>query len=174
MLLPLNWLKDILKIKLDAKELASLLMSKSLEVEKIENPAEHLDKIVVAKILEIKQHPNADKLRLAVCEVANGRRQQVVCGGSNLRKGMKVAFAALGAKVRWHGEGDLVELKSAEIRGVKSEGMICASTEIGLGEIFPPKDSHEILVISWAISFRFCRSISFFILSINSSTFGSL
>jgi|GEM_PF-113352 len=149
MLLPLNWLQDILKIRLDAKRLADLLMYKSLEVEKIENPAEHLDKIIVAKILEIKEHPNADKLRLVVCEVANGRRQQVVCGGSNLQKGMKVAFATLGARVRWHGEGDLVELKPAEIRGEKSEGMICASTEIGLGEIFPPKDSHEILDISW-------------------------
>ena len=149
MKLPINWLQDILKTKLDANKLASLLMYKSLEVEKQENPAEHLDKIVVAKILEIKQHPNADKLRLVVCEVAGGRRQQVVCGGSNLEKGMKVAFATLGAKVRWHGEGELVELKPAEIRGEKSEGMICAASEIGLGEIFPATDSHEILDISW-------------------------
>lgn len=149
MLLPLNWLQDILRIKLDPAKLANLLMYKSLEVEKIENPAEHLDKIVVAQIKEIKKHHNADKLRIVLCDIGGGRLENLVCGGSNLRVGQKVALAGLGAKVRWHGEGDLVELAEAEIRGVKSRGMICASTEIGLGEIFPLKDSHEILDLSW-------------------------
>lgn len=149
MKLPLNWLQDILKIKLDAEKLAELLMYKSLEVEKIENPAEHLDKIIVAQVKEIKKHPNADKLRIVLCDIGGGRLENLVCGGSNLSVGQKVALAGLGAKVRWHGEGELVELSEAEIRGVKSRGMICASTEIGLGELFPLKDSHEILDLSW-------------------------
>ncbi len=70
---------------------------------------------------------------------------RIVCGGSNLYEGQIVAVAVSGAKVRWHGEGDLIELEPTEIRGEKSEGMICAASEIGLGEAFPVNDDHEIL-----------------------------
>jgi phenylalanyl-tRNA synthetase beta chain len=70
---------------------------------------------------------------------------QIVCGGSNVAAGMLVALAKVGAKVQWHGEGELIELKPTAIRGVESAGMICASTEIGLGELFPLKEEKEIL-----------------------------
>ncbi|MEK7189363.1 MAG: phenylalanine--tRNA ligase subunit beta, partial [Patescibacteria group bacterium] len=90
---------------------------------------------------------NADKLK--VCEVDVGQEKlSVVCGGSNVKEGMLVALAKIGAKVRWHGEGELVELKPIAIRGVDSQGMICASTEIGLGEMFPLKEEKEILDLS--------------------------
>jgi len=73
---------------------------------------------------------------------------QIVCGGTNLKEGMKVAVAKVGAKVCWHGEGELVEMKPAKIRGVKSFGMICASSEIGLGDIFEQGET-EILDLSF-------------------------
>jgi phenylalanyl-tRNA synthetase beta chain len=71
-----------------------------------------------------------------------------VCGGSNVVEGMKVALGKIGAKVRWHGEGELVELAKVKIRGVESFGMICAASEIGLGDIFPATDEREILDLS--------------------------
>ncbi|MBU1179385.1 phenylalanine--tRNA ligase subunit beta, partial [Patescibacteria group bacterium] len=114
--------------------------------ERIYPQGEIWDKIVLGKILKIKKHPNADKLKLVLVDI--GKKIEVVCGGSNLREGMKVAMALAGAKVRWHGEGELVELAPTEIRGVKSNGMICAAPEIGLEWQFEQKDSHEILDLS--------------------------
>ncbi|MBI4142698.1 phenylalanine--tRNA ligase subunit beta [Candidatus Uhrbacteria bacterium] len=80
---------------------------------------------------------------------AAGQMTKVVCGGTNLREGMLVAFAPSGAYVRWHGQGDLVELKPTEIRGIRSEGMICAASEIGLAEYFQAEQEREILDVSW-------------------------
>jgi len=70
-------------------------------------------------------------------DIGDGEIKQIVCGGSNLYEGIKVAVAPPGTKVRWHGEGDLIELKKTKIRGVESFGMICASSEIGLYDLFP-------------------------------------
>ncbi|MFH1193580.1 MAG: phenylalanine--tRNA ligase subunit beta [bacterium] len=143
-----NWLKEYLKTGLSPEEFASRVSLSGPSVERINyQEGADLDKIVVGKILNITKHPNADKLRLV--EVDLGKKKvTVVCGGSNLQGGMKVAVALSGAKVKWHGEGELVELKPTEIRGVKSEGMICAAEEIGLGEQFPKKDEKEILDLS--------------------------
>ena len=63
--------------------------------------------------------------------------KDIVCGGINLRDGMKVAVALPGAHCRWHGEGEPVEIKVSKLRGVESYGMICASSEIGLFDLFP-------------------------------------
>ncbi|MFC1612643.1 phenylalanine--tRNA ligase subunit beta, partial [Patescibacteria group bacterium] len=113
-------------------------------VEWIYPQAELWKKMVVGKILKIKKHPNADKLKLVKTDIGS-KKLEVVCGGSNLKEKMKVAVALSGAKIRWHGEGELVELKPTEIRGVKSEAMICAGAEIGLGGAFPAEDEHEIV-----------------------------
>ncbi len=164
-----NWLKEYLKTGLAPEEFASRVSLCGPSVERIHYQGADLDKIVVGKILGLEKHPNADKLRIV--EVDIGRKLKVVCGGSNLVGGMKVAVALSGAKVKWHaptpiskintaqhdkpqklvwghGEGELVELKPTEIRGVKSEGMICAAEEIGLGEQFPKKDDKEIVNLS--------------------------
>ncbi len=157
MLLPLKWLKDYIKVKQSPKELAELLMFKSFEVEGIKEGG-NFDKIVVGKILEIKKHPNADKLKLVKVDIGSessfaksseDRKIQVVCGGTNLKEGMLIAFAKIGAKVKWHGQGEAVELKPAEIRGVKSMGMICAASEIGLKDKFPHGE-REILDLTSA------------------------
>jgi phenylalanyl-tRNA synthetase beta chain len=135
MKISLNWLKDYVEIpsKHSPKELGDLFTMKTAEVEGIENQKEALDKIIVGQVLKVNDHPDADKLK--VVETSVGKEVlQIVCGGTNLKDGMFVAVALIGAKVKWHGEGDLVEMKKVKIRGVESSGMICASSEIDLGE----------------------------------------
>ncbi|MBD3311611.1 MAG: phenylalanine--tRNA ligase subunit beta [Candidatus Magasanikbacteria bacterium] len=141
-----NWLKQYVGLpdSLTPEELALQLTMSTVEVEGVENQKQSFENIVVGKVKKTKKHPDADKLLL--CTVSDGEKDySLVCGGSNVREGILVAFAKVGSKVRWHGEGDLVELKKAKIRGEVSEGMICASTEIGLGGMFPLEDEKEIL-----------------------------
>ncbi|MFH1621119.1 MAG: phenylalanine--tRNA ligase subunit beta [Patescibacteria group bacterium] len=151
-----EWLKHYVNLKgVSPDEFARRISLSGPAVEKIIPQGRDLEKIVVGQIKEIKPHPNADKLRLVMVDVglssqlqAPGSKKSVhlhiVCGGSNLEKDQWVAVALIGAKVRWHGAGDLIELQPAEIRGQKSEGMICAASEIGLGEAFPHEEK-EIL-----------------------------
>lgn len=148
MLLSRNWLQEFVDLKdLSSEKIASLLTLKTVEVEKVEVMGGSLENIVVGQVITIDKHPDADKL--LVCLVDVGSLQvEVVCGGSNLKLGMKIAFGKLGAKIKWHGEGDLVELKKTKIRGVVSSGMICAADEIGLASMFDKKDEREILDLS--------------------------
>ncbi len=148
MRLPLSWLKEYIDYdKKSPQELAEIFTLLGHEVEKIEYPARVLEKVVVGKVLRIEKHPNADKLRLVETRVGN-KTYKIICGGTNLREGMSVALALAGAKVKWRGQGDLVELKETEIRGVKSAGMICASAEIGLETLFPSEEENEIIDLS--------------------------
>jgi len=139
MKLSLNWLKDYIDLSknLTAKQLAEDLTMSTVEVESIINQAEQFNKMVVGKVAELKKHPNADKLQIAMTNIGQKEPVQIVCGGINLKKGMIVAVSLPGSKVRWHGEGDLVEMKQAKVRGEKSFGMICSSNEIGLENMFP-------------------------------------
>jgi len=149
MLVSFNWLKQFVNLpdSTSAEEVARKLTMSAVEVEEVRKLGENLEGIVVGEVKMVEKHPNAD--RLQVCNVFDGKESlQVVCGGSNVKEGMLCAFAPIGAKVRWHGEGDLLELKKTKIRGVESNGMICASTEIGLSEMFPLKDEKEILDLS--------------------------
>ncbi len=149
MLISYNWLKKYTNLSdsIPATEVAAKLKASTVEVEKVEIQGKDLENIVVGKIISAEKHSNADKLKVCLVDVG-GEQLSIVCGGSNVAKGMLVALAKVGAKVKWHGEGDLVELKPTDIRGVESLGMICASTEIGLGEMFPPKEEREILDLS--------------------------
>ena len=120
-----SWLKDYIDIKLTDSELADKLNISGTEVESVTS---FLDSnVVVAEIKDIKKHPNADRLRIAT--VSDGKSDlTVVCGAPNIEVGQKVPLAKLGAKL-----GD-IEIKKTEIRGVESEGMICAEDELGLGD----------------------------------------
>ncbi|MBI5023327.1 MAG: phenylalanine--tRNA ligase subunit beta [Candidatus Magasanikbacteria bacterium] len=149
MLISFNWLSQYLQLPsgVTPEQVAEKLKLSTVEVEKVERLGANLKDVVVGKVLKTAKHPNADKL--SVCEVDVGQEKlSVVCGGSNVKEWMLVALAKIGAKVRWHGEGEFVELKPVAIRGVDSQGMICASTEIGLGEMFPLKEEKEILNLS--------------------------
>ena len=109
--------------------------------------AKQFDHMVVGVINTIEQHPNADKLRVCMTDIG-GRVESIVCGGSNLREGMKVAVALPGSVCRWHGEGEPVEIKKSKLRGVDSYGMICGAVEIGLADLFPTKEEAHILDLS--------------------------
>jgi len=132
MLLSKNWLKDFVDLNdINDKDLAERISDCTVEVEGIVSQAAPLDKIVVGKILSVNPHPNADKLRVCDIDIGN-EKLSIVCGGSNLSDGMKVAVAMVGAKVKWHGEGEPVEIQPTKLRGVDSFGMICSANEIGL------------------------------------------
>ncbi|MBQ4557702.1 MAG: phenylalanine--tRNA ligase subunit beta [Clostridia bacterium] len=150
MKLSLNWIKDYVKLPddMDLTRLAYDLTMSTVEVEGAESLAESFDKIVVGEIKEVLPHPNADKLRVCKVDVGEEDIKDIVCGGSNLYAGEKVVVACPGAMVRWHGEGEPVEIKNAKLRGVQSFGMICASVEVGLADLFPAVEEHEIMDIT--------------------------
>ncbi|MFC1749862.1 phenylalanine--tRNA ligase subunit beta [Pseudomonadota bacterium] len=133
MLISLNWLRDFVDIpsNIDAQEFGKLFTLRTAEVEGVKDLASSLENVVVGQIEKIKPHPDADKLQITETTVG-GKPLQIICGATNIKEGMYVAVAKIGAKIRWHGEGELVTLEKAKIRGVESSGMICAASEIGL------------------------------------------
>ncbi|WP_237058464.1 phenylalanine--tRNA ligase subunit beta [Microbulbifer sediminum] len=123
------WLREWVNPQLSAQELADQVTMAGLEVDGIEPVAGDFTGVVVGEILACEQHPDADKLR--VCTVAGHPEgeMQVVCGAPNARAGIKIPFALVGAKL----PGDF-KIKKAKLRGVESFGMLCAQTELELGE----------------------------------------
>ncbi len=149
MLISYNWLKQYVNLpsNISALDVAARLKAVTVEVEGVKNQGELLQNVVVGRVVSAVKHPNADKLKL--CRVDIGADEiQIVCGGSNVVEGMLAAIGKVGAKVQWHGEGELIELAPTKIRGEDSFGMICAADEIGLGEMFVKKDEKEILDLS--------------------------
>lgn len=145
----LNWIRDYVQLPADAdlKKLAYDLTMSTVEVEDATDLGASFHDMVVGVINTIEQHPNADKLKVCKTDIG-GRVEDIVCGGSNLREGMKVAVALPGAMCKWHGEGDLMEIKKSKLRGVDSYGMICGAVEIGLADLFPTKEEAHILDLS--------------------------
>ena len=145
----LNWIRDYVQLPADAdlKKLAYDLTMSTVEVEDATDLGASFHDMVVGEIREVLPHPNADKLKVCKTDIG-GRVEDIVCGGSNLREGMKVAVALPGAMCKWHGEGDLVEIKKSKLRGVDSYGMICGAVEIGLADLFPTKEEAHILDLS--------------------------
>lgn len=142
MLISKKWLNEFVATPkgLRDADLAKKISLSTVEVETVKDQASALEKIVVGMVKSVAAHPNADRLR--VCQVdVGGRSTQIVCGGTNVAEGMKVAVALPGARVKWHGEGEPIELTKTKIRGEESEGMICSSNEIGLS---PIEGDHEI------------------------------
>ncbi len=147
MKISLNWLQDFITLKeKDPEVIKARLTAAVAEVETMETQGAHLKEVVVAEITEVSPHPNADMLRLVNVNDGAGT-VKIVCGGSNLAPGMKVALAKIGAVVQWHG-GETMQIKPTRIRGEESFGMICAAEEIGLGEMFAKKAEKEIVDLS--------------------------
>lgn len=147
MKLSLNWIKEYVDLPADLtmEKLAYDLTMRTVEVEGVENPKDSLEGIVVGRILEVAPHPDANMLRVCRVEAGQDHILQIVCGGSNLEPGQKVAVSVPGALVRWHGGGDPVEIGVTKLRGVMSEGMICGANELGLETLFPVEDEHIIM-----------------------------
>jgi phenylalanyl-tRNA synthetase beta chain len=131
----LSWLKDHLETDASLDEITDALTALGLELEEVHDPAKDLDAFIVGYVVEAKQHPNADRLR--VCVVDTGKEKiQVVCGAPNARTGMKGVFAPAGT----HIPGTGVDLKEGVIRGEDSNGMLCSEREMGLS------DDHEGII----------------------------
>ena len=125
MKLTLSWLKDHLDTQASLGEIVETLTRIGLEVEGVEDPGQRLRGFVVARVLEAKPHPNADRLRVCIVD-AGGEPQQVVCGAPNARTGMKSVFSPVGTYI----PGKKITLVKGVIRGVESNGMLCSAAEL--------------------------------------------
>ncbi len=129
MLISRNWLKDFVKIpdSLSAKELGLKLTMAMAEVEGFVDQRESLQGVVVGEVLEIKKHPNADKLKVVIVDIKE-KKLKIVCGAPNIEKGQKVPVALAGTMLP-----NGLKIEKAKVRGEASEGMLCAEDELGLG-----------------------------------------
>lgn len=130
MKISLNWITDFISIDrtLKSHELVELITLSTCEVEGFEETGRHLQEIVVAEVLQIEPHPNAEKLSLVTVDIGS-REARVVCGASNFHPGDKVPYAPAGVQL----PGGLT-IESASIRGIDSDGMLCAEDELGFSE----------------------------------------
>ena len=126
----LEWLKHFLDTDASVAQIAAKLNAIGIEVEGIDDPAEKLAGFRVAEVLSAKPHPDADKLQVLTVDTGEGEPLQVVCGAPNARAGMKGVLGLPGAVVPANG----MELKVAKVRGVESNGMMCSTRELELGE----------------------------------------
>ena len=126
----LAWLKQYLNTEASVEDIARTLNAIGLEVEGIENPAEKLEGFRVARVLTADKHPQADKLQVLTVDVGDGQPLQVVCGAPNARAGLVGVLGLAGAVVPANG----MTLKVAAVRGVESNGMMCSSRELELGD----------------------------------------
>ena len=124
-----QWLREWVDPKVSTEELAHQLTMAGLEVEAIEPVAAEFNHVVVALVQKVEPHPDADMLRVCQVDVGDKETLQIVCGAANVREGMKVPCAKVGAKL----PGDL-KIKKAKLRGVESSGMLCSEQELGLAE----------------------------------------
>jgi phenylalanyl-tRNA synthetase beta chain len=127
------WLRTWVDPKLSTDELAHTLTMAGLEVEEVVRAAPPFSGVVVAQVMEVGKHPNADRLSLCKVDAGNGGLLDIVCGAPNVRPGMKVPCALIGAKLPGEG-GKPFEIKAAKMRGVESRGMLCSGRELGLSD----------------------------------------
>jgi len=123
-----NWLRQWANPDLSTDALLHQLTMAGLEIDSIEPAAPALNKIVVAHVEQLEKHPNADKLNLCQVNDGTGELVQVICGAANIKQGMKVVFAQVGAELPG------IKIKKAKLRGVESFGMVCSAKEIGMAE----------------------------------------
>lgn len=123
-----QWLRTWVKPEVSREELVARLSMVGLEVDAVTPVAGAFNGVVVGEVLSTEQHPDADKLR--VCRVSDGNETfQVVCGAPNVRPGLKIPFAKLGAEL----PGDF-KIKKAKLRGVESNGMLCSASELQISD----------------------------------------
>jgi phenylalanyl-tRNA synthetase beta chain len=142
MRVPLSWLKDYVDIDIDARELADKLTSIGVPVENVEFISPDVTNVKVGWIRNIRQHPNADKLRLCDVDLGKDETIQIVTGAANVKKEDKVPVALHGANLA----GDL-KIKRSKIRGEESEGMMCSAVELGIDLKDLPQEQREGVMI---------------------------
>ena len=124
-----SWLRTLVDPKLTSEELSHLLTMAGLEVEELKQVAPVFDNVVVAHVLEVVKHPDADRLNVCQVDIGTGTPQQIVCGAPNVAVGLKVPCALPGAEL----PGNFT-IRIAKVRGIESSGMLCSAKELGVAE----------------------------------------
>ncbi len=143
MIISYNWLSEYLPVKIDTEKLSRILTAIGLEVEslhKYESIKGGLQGLVTGEVLTCEKHPDADKFKITTVNVGAAEPLQIVCGAANVATGQKVIVATVNTTIH-PTNGESFTIKKAKIRGVESQGMICAEDEIGLGS------SHEGIMV---------------------------
>ena len=143
MKISINWLKEYIQTESNPVEISEILTNLGLEVEKIdsfESVKGGLEGVVAGKVIKCEKHPNADRLKLTSIDLGNNQISEIVCGAPNIEKGQIVPVAVVGSKI-YTNDGTEIKIKKSKIRGVVSNGMVCAEDEIGLG------DSHDGIMV---------------------------
>ena len=143
MKISINWLKEYLETNSQPEEISEILTNLGLEVEKLslfESVKGGLNGVVAGKVLECGKHPDADRLKVTSIDLGDNEISEIVCGAPNIEKGQIVPVAKVGCKI-YTSEGTEIKIKKSKIRGVVSNGMVCAEDEIGLGQ------SHDGIMI---------------------------
>jgi phenylalanyl-tRNA synthetase beta chain len=126
-----NWLRTFVDTPLSTRELADLLTFGGIEIENVEAAAPAFEGVMVGEVVAVEKHPNADRLKVCQVNIAGNASVPpltIVCGAPNVRTGMRVAVALAGAKLPG------IEIKTTQVRGVSSSGMLCSARELGLSE----------------------------------------
>ncbi len=143
-----NWIKEYLDTDLSPEEFAYKTTAAGNSVERMDRVGDRFDNMVVGIVKKVSVHPNADKLKIVRTDIGK-EIVEIVCGGENLAEDQRVVVGLPGARVKWHGEGEFVELAKTKIRGVESYGMICAVEEIGFEKLATgAKDIWDITAIT--------------------------
>jgi len=137
MLISINWLRDFISADIPPQDIAHRLTMSGFEVNAIRQIGSEWNNVVVAELLQIEPHPQADKLALTTLR-AGDKAYKVVCGAPNIKPGIKVPLALQGARLPGG-----IEIKPVRIRGISSEGMICSERELALGD-----DASGIMILA--------------------------
>lgn len=138
-----NWLKNLLDFNLDIESTSELLTDIGLEVEKIHNYSSvstDLSQLIVGEVKDCSQHPNADRLKITKVDIGSNDFLTIICGAPNVELGQRVVVAPVGSKLITN-SNETFKIKKSKIRGIYSEGMLCAEDEIGVGE------NHEGIIL---------------------------
>jgi phenylalanyl-tRNA synthetase beta chain len=124
-----TWLREWINPTVSDEVLAEQLTMAGLEVDGIAPVAPYFENVVVGYVVSCEKHPDADKLNLCQVDVGENNKLQIICGASNIRTGLKVIVATVGAVLP-----NGLKIKKAKLRGIESFGMICSESELGMAE----------------------------------------
>ena len=128
-----QWLRTWVNPELPTQEMCDQLTMAGLEVDSVEPAAADFTGVVVAKVISLEKHPDADKLN--ICQVTDGSEtSQIVCGAANVREGLLIPLAKVGAVLPAEAAGETWKIKPAKLRGIESFGMLCSEKELGLAD----------------------------------------
>ncbi|MFD1439983.1 phenylalanine--tRNA ligase subunit beta [Lacticaseibacillus hegangensis] len=129
-----DWLKELVDFPATPEELLDKVSRTGIEVDSVSRMADGLKKVVVGRVVSLKMHPDSDHLHVAMVDTGEDEPRQIVCGAPNIEEGQTVIVALPGARI-----GDNVKIKRGKMRGVESDGMICALQELGFSNDIAPK-----------------------------------